>query len=274
MTPTIKLIATDLDGTLLNSEHQVSPRTMNALREAIARGIPIVIATGKTYDSATRIIAELGITTPGVFVQGLVLHNADGSVRSSIAHAPDVVRAVADFADAHNIPAVAYSQRRIMCRELHEFIHLLSGYGEPLAEAVGPLGAMAETVPVNKMIYLGSPEQMTEAREALAKVLGDRATLVQALAHMLEILPPGASKGAGVQRLLDDLGIAPENMLAIGDGENDVEMLRMAGIGVAVANAMPHALEAADYIVASNDDDGAAEAIERFVLNSDSMHQA
>jgi Cof subfamily protein (haloacid dehalogenase superfamily) len=266
----IKLIAVDLDGTLLDSEHNVSPRTMSALRAAMARDVQIVIATGKTYDSATRIIDELGITTPGVYVQGLVIHNADGTVRSSTTLDPAVVRAAADFADAHGIPAVAYSERRIMCRELHEHIHVLSGYGEPLAEAVGPLGDAAASSPVNKLIFLGAPEQMTSAREALAMQLGDKATLVQALAHMLEILPPGASKGAGVQRLLDELGIAPENMLAIGDGENDVEMLQMAGIGVAVANAMPHALEAANVVVASNDDDGAAEAIERFVLGDGS----
>jgi len=100
----------------------------------------------------------------------------------------------------------------------------------------------------------------------VATLMEGRATLTTALTGMLEILPLGASKGDGVSKLLDILGVAAEDVMAMGDGENDVEMLEMAGWGVAMGNAGPHAREVADAVVASNDEDGVAEAINKYVL--------
>ena len=181
---------------------------------------------------------------------------------------PEIVRSVVDFADEYQLVAVAYSNTRLLIRDDHPALHVLSGHGEPEAEIVGPLTEF--DAPINKFILFGDNDHLLEARKALVTQLNGRATFVQALSGMLEILPPGTSKGAGLQRVLDELGIPPENVLALGDGENDVEMLRMAGIGVAMANGMPEAKQAADYVVSSNDDDGVAEAVERFVLNGNS----
>ena len=264
--PPIRLIAIDLDGTLLNSQHQASPRNIAALKAAIEKGVQVVIATGKTHSSAREIIPLLGLSSPGVFVQGLVIHNPDGSVRSSIVLEPEIVQSIVDFADQYDLVAVAYSNTRLLIRDDHPALHVLSGHGEPEAEIVGPLTEF--DAPINKFILFGDNDHLLQARKALTMQLNGRVTMVQALAGMLEILPPGTSKGAGLQRVLDELGIPPESVLAIGDGENDAEMLRMAGIGVAMANAMPEAMAAADYVVSSNDEDGVAEAVERFVLNS------
>lgn len=82
----------------------------------------------------------------------------------------------------------------------------------------------------------------------------------------LQVLPLGASKGTGVEWLLKHLGVEPQHVMALGDAENDVEMLKLAGLGVAVGNACPKALKAADVVVGTNNDDGVAEAIHRFVL--------
>lgn len=263
--PPIRLIAVDLDGTLLNSQHQVSPRNLSVLKSAIARGVQVVIATGKTHGSAREIIPLLGLSSPGVFVQGLVIHNPDGSVRSSIVLEPEIVQSIVDFADEYDLVAIAYSNTRLLIRDEHPALHVLSGHSEPEAEIVGPLTEYG--APINKFILFGDNDHLLQARKALTLKLNGRVTIVQALTGMLEILPPGTSKGAGLRKVIDELGISPENVLAIGDGENDAEMLRMAGIGVAMGNAMPEARQAADYIVASNDEDGVAEAVERFVLN-------
>ena len=85
-------------------------------------------------------------------------------------------------------------------------------------------------------------------------------------AHLLEALPPGSSKGAGLKWLLDDLGLDPAQVMAIGDGDNDIEMLQLVGLGVAMANATDALKQVADYVVNSNEADGVAEAIERFIL--------
>ena len=100
-----------------------------------------------------------------------------------------------------------------------------------------------------------------------------KATVTQAVPEYIEVLPLGASKGRGVQMLLDDLGILPEEMMAIGDGENDLEMLQMAGIGIAMGNGRTAVKAIADYIVSDNNHSGVAEAIEKFALYNETKDQ-
>lgn len=113
---------------------------------------------------------------------------------------------------------------------------------------------------------MASEDRVASVRsEAEATFIG-RASLTTAIPGMLELLPEGASKGAGVQWLLDRLGVDRERCMALGDGENDVEMLKICGLGVAVGNAGAAAKSVADVVVNSNDEDGVAQAIEKYVL--------
>lgn len=262
----IELIAIDLDGTLLNSHHQLTERTKATLRRAIAAGVQVVIATGKTRYSAREAISALDLQTPGVYLQGLMICNPDGSIRHQQPISPDVVRDVAAFARSRGLSMAAYSGADILTEQRNAHTDRLIAYHEPIPTEIASYETALETRPMNKLLLIDTVDSCTEARQALAPLLEGRATQVQALADMLEILPPGASKGAGLRWLLDELGVPPERVMAIGDGENDIEMLHMVGVGVAVGNANPLAKAAADYVVASNDDDGVAEAVERFVL--------
>lgn len=267
-TPEITVIAVDLDGTLLNSAHEITPRTLAALREAIRRGVRVILATGKTFASGEQPIAALGLRTPGVYNQGLTLYNPDGTICHEQTLDTAIARQVVEYAEASGITAIAYQRSRLLSAEHNAHVDFLVAHHEPVPDIVGPLSAVVATTPVNKVILVDDPARVTAARQALTAQLDGSATLVQAIPQVLEILPPGASKGAGVQMLLDDLGLDAANLLAIGDGENDVEMLQLAGIGVAMGNASPPAKAAADVIVAGNDDDGVAEAVERFVLGA------
>eukprot|EP00177_Eucheuma_denticulatum_P004749 GFKZ01008633.1.p1 GENE.GFKZ01008633.1~~GFKZ01008633.1.p1 ORF type:complete len:121 (-),score=24.50 GFKZ01008633.1:35-397(-) len=109
--------------------------------------------------------------------------------------------------------------------------------------------------------------RIDEIRPEVAKRIGAAGSLTQAQGNMLEVLPPGASKGYGVQKLLERLGVEVGDVLAIGDAENDLELLRMVGYSCAVGNALPEVKAAARFTdFRSNDDDGVAQAIERFIL--------
>ena len=261
----IKLIALDMDGTLLNSQHQLSPRNEGALREAWAQGVQIAFATGKTQHSAVPIIRKLGLTTPGVYVQGLVIANADGSVRYERTLDSALAHEVAELATAAGCSMVAYAGRRLLTNVRDEYTDVFLKYHEPETEAFGTWARVLET-PVNKFIMVSTKARIDVLRPQVEAAVHGRATVVQALDYMLEVLPHGASKGDGVRRLLADLAIDPSEMLAVGDGENDVEMLQLAGVGVAMGNGMLAAKEAADYLTGTNDEDGVAQAIERFVL--------
>jgi Cof subfamily protein (haloacid dehalogenase superfamily) len=263
---TIKIIAIDQDGTLLNDDGSVSERNVQAVQTAVAQGIQVIIATGKTYASAVPVMARLGIKAPGVFTQGLVICNADGSVRYERALDRETAVQLIQFAESHNLPQTAYCGTRILApwpsayqRILHE------KYGEPPLEVVGPLLSIIDDIHINKFL-ISDEVNNDETRRQLTALVGDRATVTQAVPEYIEVLPPGASKGRGVHMLLDDLGIQPEELLAIGDGENDLEMLQLAGVGVAMGNGKTAVKAIADYVTSDNNHSGVAEAIEKFAL--------
>lgn len=262
---TIQAIAVDMDGTLLNSQHQLSPRNEEALRRAWAQGVQIIFATGKTRLSAVPIIHKLGLTTPGVYVQGLVIANADGTVRYERLLEHSLALEVAELATAVGCSMVAYAGHRLLTNVRNAETDVFIKYHEPTPEPFGTWARALET-PVNKFIMVSTKARIDALRPQLEAAVHGRATIVQALDFMLEILPHGASKGDGVCRLLADLDIPANQLLAVGDGENDVEMLQLAGVGVAMGNAMPSAKQAAPHITGTNDEDGVAQAIERWVL--------
>lgn len=268
----IQLIAVDLDGTLLNSRHELTERTEKALRAAIDKGVHVVLATGKTRASATSLIARLGLTSPGIFLQGLAVYNGDGSLRHQTLLDTAVARQVITFAEDRGFTVTAYSGTTMYVRARNADTAVLVEYGEPEPQAVGPLQNLLDKTPVNKLLalHIADRRRVAALRWQLGMQLGRAAKLTQAaIPEMLEIVPPGASKGAALKGLLKELNIPAENVLALGDAENDIEMLQLAGVGVAMANAQQMVKDAADHITASNDADGVAEAIERFVLRAE-----
>ncbi len=232
----------------------------------MAMGIKVVIATGKTRVSAEPTIKHLALETPGVFLQGLVIYNADGSLHSEQTLDDGIVDTLCALSEVERHTIVAYCGKRILTAERNAFTDRLLPFHEPTPEAVGSLRNLFGKVSINKVLFIDEPDRLRPLRIRLEAELHGTASVVQALPDMLEVLPLGASKGAGVKRLLDALDIDPANMIAFGDAENDVEMLRIAGIGVAMGNGTPEAKQAADYVTGSNNDDGIADALEKFVF--------
>lgn len=266
----IELVVVDLDGTLLNEESKMSERNEKALKAAMEKGVKVVIATGKTRFSARDVIARLDLQTPGIYTQGLTIYNAAGVITTEWKLDPDVARRVITFAEDRGFSMIAYSGDRILthtdsphAKGLHE------KYGEPEPEAVGPLQNILTEMTIHKLIAakLGEPARINALRWQLSMQLDGRARLVKsAVMDMVEVLPPNGSKGTALKSVLRSLGISAENTLAIGDAENDLEMLQLAGVGVAMGNANDHLKAVADHVVGTNREDGVAEAIEKFVL--------
>lgn len=271
MSDQIRLIVVDIDGTLLNSRHELSARTEAALRAAMARGVQVMLATGKTRASALDIIAQLGLATPGIFTQGLTVYNGDGTLRSQTTLDPAIARRVITFAEDRGFDVVAYAGTQLLVRARTDGDAMLARYGEPAVQVVGPLQNILDSLPVNKVVLmnLSDVRRVRALRWQLTMQLDGTARMVQAnVPQMVEVLPPGVSKGTALKALLRDLNLEPRHVLALGDGENDIEMVRLAGVGVAMGNAEAHLKAAADHVVATNDNDGVAEAVERFVLAS------
>ncbi|XP_009140711.1 endoribonuclease YBEY, chloroplastic [Brassica rapa] len=275
--PKFSYIFCDMDGTLLNSKSQISEANAKALKEATLRGLKVVIATGKSRPGAMRILkmADLagrdGIvseSSPGVFVQGLLVYGRQGKevYRGNLDR--DVCRETCLYSLEHGIPLIAFSQDRCLTLFDHPLVDSLhTTYNEPKAEIISSVDQLIAEADIQKVIFMDTTEGVSSViRPYWSEATGDRANVVQAQSDMLEIVPPGTSKGNGVKMLLNHLGVSPNEIMAIGDGENDIEMLELASWGVAMSNGAEKTKAVADVIGVSNDEDGVADAIYRYAF--------
>jgi Cof subfamily protein (haloacid dehalogenase superfamily) len=265
----ITAVVIDLDGTLLNDEHQMGARSKAALQKAAEKDIKIILATGKTRDSAEALINELNLQTPGVFVQGLLIYDADGNIKQEQSLDAKTLRRAIQYAESAGFEIIAYSRNRLLVKSLSSTVDWISDFGEPAPQAVGSLLNKLYDTKINKiMIVGGNKKKLTALRWQLDQQIGTNASFTFiSLVDALEVLPKGASKGNALRTLLREMNIDPLNVLAIGDGENDIEMLKIAGLGVAVENADDKLKDVAQDVVGSNNDDGVADALEKYVLD-------
>nr|XP_010914881.1 endoribonuclease YBEY, chloroplastic isoform X2 [Elaeis guineensis] len=244
--PKFSYIFCDMDGTLLNSRSQITPMTAEAIRKAISRGVNIVIATGK------------GLLVYGRQGREICRRNLD----------QNVCREACLFSLKHEVPLIAFCQDRCFTLFEHPLVDSLHTiYHEPKAEVMPSVEHLLAAAEVQKLIFLDTAEGVSSTlRPHWTKATKGRAGIVQAMPDMLEIVPHGTSKGNGVKMLLDHLGVTAKEVMAIGDGENDVEMLQIASLGVALANGSEKAKAVANVIGATNDEDGAAKAIYQYAF--------
>ena len=264
----IKLVVLDIDGTLLNSNLELTERNETALKAAIADGAQVVLATGKTRNAGMKVAERLGLTTPGIYLQGLTIYEADGTISFQQTLDEAVARQVLTYGTERGFKFIAYSGTRMMIpRRDPEIMDGLMRYHEPEPEVVGPLVNLVGKVSINKLMAIGEPRAITALRWQLEAQLNGAARLMQAgIASMLEILPPGASKGTALRHLLQRMNIDRAHVMAMGDAENDTEMLQLAGLGVAIGNASAALKKVAKHVAPTNDEDGVADSIERFVI--------
>ncbi|KAL2544813.1 haloacid dehalogenase-like hydrolase family protein [Forsythia ovata] len=275
--PKFSYIFCDMDGTLLNSKSQISLSTAKALKEATSRGVKVVISTGKARPAVINILKTVDLAgkdgiasefSPGVFVQGLLVYGRRGREIFRKNLDPNVCREALLYSLKHKVPLIAFSEDRCLTLFEHPLVDSLhTVYHEPKADIIPSVEQLLAGVDIQKVIFLDTAEGVsTTLRPYWADATGDHASVVQAVPDMLEIVPSGTSKGSGVRMLLDHLGVTPKEVMAIGDGENDVEMLDLASLGVALSNGSEKAKAVANVIGISNDEDGVADAIYRYAF--------
>jgi Cof subfamily protein (haloacid dehalogenase superfamily) len=264
----IQLLVVDIDGTLLNSRLELSERNRAALQKAMTQGVQVVLATGKTRYAGQRMIDALGLHTHGIFLQGLLITDGAGNVIHQTLLDPEVVRQVVTFAEDRGFVALAYSGEHIYARRNEpQVFAAITRYHDAEPEVVGPLQNLAGEAAIHKIVMVGDEKQIRALRWQLNKILGGTARLVHAgIPNMLEVLPPAGGKGPALRWLLNHLKVDARRVMAIGDAENDIEMLQVAGIGVAMGQAAQPVKDIAQFVTGTNDEDGVAQAIERNIL--------
>jgi hydroxymethylpyrimidine pyrophosphatase-like HAD family hydrolase len=290
-----------MDGTLLDSRSQVLPSSVTAIKAALAAGVTVMLATGKARPAAIAAMHKVGLVgdglvvgprNPGLFLQGLAVHGFNGDLIGGGCLNSDIVSAAFQYSMDTGTPICGFLGDECvtigsMTPEIEE---LHTRYYEPLAavapsveavlaacggslEACNPnagLGSDYGNTPTNmrKLLFMTSSDIVSTTLKPhwTSRLLQTEASTMQAVPEMLEIVPRGWNKFVGLQHLLSHAALSIESVMAIGDGGNDCELVQGVGVGIAMGNAVLEVKKVAMEVVASNDDGGIAEAIEKYIL--------
>lgn len=257
-----RLAAIDLDETLLGPDHRMSARNARAVRALAERGVVCVIASGRMHEATLRFSEELGLDAPIISYNGAMVRQPTTGevwhhVRVPAEPAAEVIRFCAER--GHHLNYYLNDHLYVAARGPWAELYLRQT-GSPM-ETVGDLRPYCGTEPT-KMILIDAEETTDRLLERFRAHLGDALYITKTNPQYLEFMNPTASKGAALALVAERLGISREETIAFGDGNNDLPMIRWAGMGVAMGTAKPHVRAAADYLAPPYDEDGLGAAIE------------
>jgi Cof subfamily protein (haloacid dehalogenase superfamily) len=262
----VRAVATDLDGTILDGvTFRPSARMCAAIQAAEASGIHIILATGRMFQSARRIAAELDVHGPIICYQGgLVADSDSGEV---LLHRPlevELAREILHALGEHARTTNAYVDDELYVTEANpEAIRYAEIAGVEM-HVVGDLATWL-TQPTTKLVTVGTEDWLDPLRDRLQARFGDRAFVAKSLPIFLEFAAPDVSKSSALAFLGKRMGFTAQQSVSFGDGENDRDLLSWAGLGVCVANATDLLRAEADWEVPSVEDGGVAQFLEQLV---------
>ena len=264
-----KLVACDVDGTLLGAAGTATRRTVRAVHRVVAAGVPFVLVTGRPPRWIPPVVDELGYAGPAVCANGAVLYDAaEDRVLSVDALDPVLLRDVADALDKA-LPGCMLAVERTGETALpaeREFLAELD-YAHPWPSPDSRHAARDELFgrPAVKLLVRHAEMTSEAMAEAAGAAVGDSVAVTFSTSNgLIELSPRGVTKGSGLAAVARRLNVRPEDVIAFGDMPNDLPMLAWAGHGVAMANAHPSVLDAADEVTALNSEDGVALVLERW----------
>lgn len=273
----IKLVAIDIDGTLINDQRQITPPTVAAINEATKRDVRIVLCTGRPMTGVKAYVNQLGLADSAneyvICYNGALVQATDGTV---LAHY------TVDFDDYIDFESYCRKQDVSSIIETSDYIYTPNQDINPYTvyesnlvsmplryRSMDQLNHMRDSITIGKAMMTDEKEKIDAALANMPQELSDRFRVVRSENFYLELINKQTSKGVALSALTDKLNLTADNVMAIGNAQNDESMIEFAGTGVAMANSIPHTLQMADVVTENdNNHDGVAEAIEKYVLNA------
>jgi hypothetical protein len=267
-----KMIATDLDDTLLDDKSEISTRNREAVLRAVEAGVRFVIATGRMFKTSVHYLQRMGLDgdCPLINYHGaMVKKSSSGEL---ILHRPisnAIAVTVAEEAEKRGSYVNLFIDDELYIKEENDYSRFYQSMAHMGLKVVGSLAPFLKNngAEPSKMSIIQWDGTIEALEAELRDKFGSELAILQSRPNFLELTDKRATKGQTLRWLAEQEGIKPEEIIAFGDGHNDLDMIIYAGLGVAVANARPEVIKAADLVTASNVDDGVAEVIERYVLD-------
>jgi Cof subfamily protein (haloacid dehalogenase superfamily) len=262
----IRLVACDLDGTLMGQDLVFSTYLLSILRRVREQGVIVTIATGRGYPSTRHFARQLGVTAPLICYQGAQIRTADGDTVYSGTFPPEHLSEVIAFCHAGGWELAVYCDDEIYQSTLmYEQAYYDRWFGLPIHLAPDLLAAIPGE-PVKFIAIAPDASSADRLEREMAYLAKGKYKVVRSHPWFVEGMALDVSKGESLARLAGHMGIAREETMALGDSDNDISMVRWAGLGVAMGDASPALKQAAAVIAPAQSEDGAAWALARYAL--------
>lgn len=263
-----KMLALDIDGTLLNTKKEITPAVAAAVGGLQDRGIPVIIASGRPAQGIRHVADALNMKEKGGYILsfngGRITDCRTGETVYSRTVPSIYNKEICEYASHMEASLLTYDGENIITEKPdNKYVNIESTVVRMNVRRVDSL--LEELVfPVDKFLLVGEPEYMMSRVKKMADHFKGRLNIFQSEPFFIEIVPLGIDKASSLEVLLQKRGMTKDELVACGDGRNDVTMIEYAGMGVAMANACDEVRAVADYITSSCDEDGVARAIEKF----------
>jgi Cof subfamily protein (haloacid dehalogenase superfamily) len=268
-----KLVAIDIDGTLMNDRKEITKEVNAAIQAAKAKGVSVVICTGRPIVGVQSIIEELKlndeddyvITFNGALVQNTHTKEVESQITLTYENLKEIyelsqkIDSPLHFFDTENL----YTPNRDISRYTIHEAHI-----NGISLHYRTIDDVPKDMLIPKVMFIDEPDRLNQNIGNIPESFWGKYTFVKSTPFFLEILDPSVSKGNAVRLLAEKLSIKQEEVICIGDGENDLSMIEYAGCGVAMANAESVVKEAAQFHTLSNNENGVAYAIEKLILET------
>ena len=267
---TIMKIPEDISKEAYDYMFVVYPRTKAALQAAADRGVRIVLASGRPTVGIEPLAKELELDRRGGCILsyngGKIIDCKTGETLVQHEFPPELIDPVCTFARYWNVMPLTYDAKGIVTEDAaNPYVGEEARINKIPARQVENLPAEIQW-PINKLLLVGDPVDMPHVEELMQQKFAGKLSIYRSAPFFIETMPLGVEKSASLALLLKNMGLGPENLMACGDGWNDLPMIRHAGMGVAMGNAVPEVKQAAQYVTADNEHDGVGLAVEKFIL--------
>lgn len=271
-----KLIAIDVDGTLVTDEKKLTQKTIEVIKEALKKDIKIVISTGRSFYRLEKFIDALDLRSENQCTiclnGGIIIENLTKEVLYSRNLEAEEVEELIQLGKALRLPIMIYTKDNQYVETIPEVVRKntenLKGMHLKVVN-FNQLNFAKTQNYIYKVCFIDKPEKITEKRELISKEILEKYEITSSVPEYLEIVKKGIKKSEAIKVVMEKYDIKKEEVMAIGDGENDIEMLDFAGLGIAMENASDFVKEFANDVTTSNNHDGVANAIEKYVLGEE-----
>lgn len=264
-----EIIALDLDGTLLDSNKEITKATKQAITSIMEAGKKVVLASGRPTKGMIPIIEELGLSQYESYVisyNGSRITNCKTGEHVYNATIPcEFLYDSVDVAERYDMDLVTYDEKHIYCNRTPNDYTTYELKAEQMGLVLAEDLRHVIDFPVNKCMFVGDPKIAVEAERVLLEQYGDVYSIYRSEPFFVEVMPKDTDKATALERLLNHLGLTREQLICCGDGYNDIPMIEYGGLGVAMANAREEVKAKADFITLSNDEDGLKHVIETYM---------